>query len=159
MWVTIRGCVCVWLFFLIYKHCSVIISNYLYIFVQTLLSVNNGVVDGPATDVQEHQLMSSGYQLLLQVLNATFTWWGGLSCQTVKWEKCFFGRISVAPIEIMCVYVCLIFRSGFSQPGQRSLLKKALGVLAGRLKEGGPELTLEQLVKWATMLKREGCNY
>ncbi|XP_070758514.1 Fanconi anemia group D2 protein [Enoplosus armatus] len=78
---------------------------------QTLLSENNGVVDGPATDVQEHQLMSSGYQLLLQVLNTTFSW------------------------------------SGFSQPGQRSLLKKALGVLAGRLKEGGAELTLEQLVK------------
>lgn len=38
-------------------------------------------------------------------------------------------------------------RSGFSQPGQRNLLKKALGVLAGRLKEGGAELTLEQLVK------------
>ncbi|XP_038553843.1 Fanconi anemia group D2 protein isoform X1 [Micropterus salmoides] len=78
---------------------------------QTLLSENNGVVDGPATDVQEHQLMSSGYQLLLQVLNSTFSW------------------------------------SGFSQPGQRSLLKKALGVLAGRLKEGGADLTLEQLVK------------
>ncbi|XP_072238328.1 Fanconi anemia group D2 protein [Leuresthes tenuis] len=78
---------------------------------QTMLSENNGVVDGPATDVQEHQLMSSGYQLLLQVLNTTFSW------------------------------------SGFSQPGQRSLLKKALGVLAGRLKEGGAELTLEQLVK------------
>ncbi|KAM4587248.1 Fanconi anemia group D2 protein isoform 2-T2 [Odontesthes bonariensis] len=78
---------------------------------QTMLSKNNGVVDGPATDVQEHQLMSSGYQLLLQVLNTTFSW------------------------------------SGFSQPGQRSLLKKALGVLAGRLKEGGAELTLEQLVK------------
>ncbi|XP_035517616.1 Fanconi anemia group D2 protein [Morone saxatilis] len=78
---------------------------------QTLLSENNGVVDGPATDIQEHQLMSLGYQLLLQVLNATFSW------------------------------------SGFSQPGQRSLLKKALGVMAGRLKEGGAELTLEQLVK------------
>ncbi|XP_073324559.1 Fanconi anemia group D2 protein [Pagrus major] len=78
---------------------------------QTLLSENNGVVDGPATDVHEHELMSSGYQLLLQVLNTTFSW------------------------------------SGFSQPGQRSLLKKALGVLAGRLKEGGAELTLEQLVK------------
>ncbi|KAM9361725.1 Fanconi anemia group D2 protein [Symphorus nematophorus] len=78
---------------------------------QTLLSENNGVVDGPATDVQEHQLMSSGYQLLLQVLNTTFSW------------------------------------SGFSQPAQRSLLKKALGVLAGRLKEGGAELTLEKLVK------------
>ncbi|KAE8298611.1 Fanconi anemia group D2 protein [Larimichthys crocea] len=37
--------------------------------------------------------------------------------------------------------------SGFSQPGQRNLLKKALGVMAGRLKEGGAELTLEQLVK------------
>uniref|UniRef100_A0A4W6F7F9 FA complementation group D2 n=1 Tax=Lates calcarifer TaxID=8187 RepID=A0A4W6F7F9_LATCA len=59
---------------------------------QTLLSENNGVVDGPATDVQEHQLMSSSYQLLLQVLNTTFS--------------------------------------------QRSLLKKALGVLAERLKEG-----------------------
>ncbi|XP_022047915.2 Fanconi anemia group D2 protein [Acanthochromis polyacanthus] len=78
---------------------------------QTLLSENNGVVDGPATDEQEYQLMSSGYQLLLQVLNTTFSW------------------------------------SGFSQPGQRSLLKKALGVLAGRLKEGGAELTMEQLVK------------
>nr|XP_046239793.1 Fanconi anemia group D2 protein isoform X2 [Scatophagus argus] len=78
---------------------------------QTLLSENKGVVDGPATDVQEHQMMSSGYQLLLQVLNTTFSW------------------------------------SGFSQPGQRSLLKKALGVLAGRLKDGGPDLTLEQLVK------------
>uniref|UniRef100_A0A3B3UF77 FA complementation group D2 n=1 Tax=Poecilia latipinna TaxID=48699 RepID=A0A3B3UF77_9TELE len=78
---------------------------------QTLLSENNGVVDGPSTDVEEHQVMSSGYQLLLQVINTTLNW------------------------------------SGFSQPGQRSLLKKALGVLAGRLKEGGPELTLEQLVK------------
>ncbi|XP_005799947.3 Fanconi anemia group D2 protein [Xiphophorus maculatus] len=78
---------------------------------QTLLSENNGVVDGPSTDVEEHQVMSSGYQLLLQVINTTFSW------------------------------------SGFSQPGQRSLLKKALGLLAGRLKEGGPELTLEQLVK------------
>ncbi|XP_041638760.1 Fanconi anemia group D2 protein isoform X2 [Cheilinus undulatus] len=78
---------------------------------QTILSENNGVVDGPATDIQEHQLMSSAYQLLLQVLNTTFSW------------------------------------SGFSQPGQRSLLKKALGVLAGRLKEGGSELTLELLVK------------
>ncbi|XP_039972214.1 Fanconi anemia group D2 protein [Xiphias gladius] len=78
---------------------------------QTLLSENNGVVDGPATDVQEHQLMSSSYQLLLQVLNTTFSW------------------------------------SGFSLPGQRCLLKKALGVLAERLKEGHSELTLEQLVK------------
>lgn len=43
-------------------------------FLQTLLSDNNGVVDGPATDAQEHQLMSSGYQLLLQVLNATLSW-------------------------------------------------------------------------------------
>uniref|UniRef100_A0A673AR16 FA complementation group D2 n=1 Tax=Sphaeramia orbicularis TaxID=375764 RepID=A0A673AR16_9TELE len=78
---------------------------------QTVLSENNGVVDGPATDVQEHQLMTTAYQLLLQVLNTTFSW------------------------------------SGFSQPGQRSLLKKALGVLAGRLKEGGAELSMEELVK------------
>ncbi|XP_071351317.1 Fanconi anemia group D2 protein isoform X2 [Trachinotus anak] len=78
---------------------------------QTLLSENNGVVDGPATDVHEHQLMSSSYQLLLQILNTTFCW------------------------------------SGFSLPGQRSLLKKALGVLAERLKEQHSDLTLEQLVK------------
>ncbi|XP_076003565.1 Fanconi anemia group D2 protein [Genypterus blacodes] len=78
---------------------------------QSVLSENNGVVDGPATDIQEHQLMSSSYQLLLQVLNTTFSW------------------------------------SGFSQPGQRALRKRALGVLAGRLKEGGADLTLEQLVK------------
>ncbi|XP_029948588.1 Fanconi anemia group D2 protein isoform X2 [Salarias fasciatus] len=78
---------------------------------QTVLSENKGVVDGPATDAQEHQLMSSCYQLLLQVLNTTLSW------------------------------------SGFSQPGQRGLLKKALGVLAGRLKEGEAELALEQLAK------------
>uniref|UniRef100_H3DAV5 FA complementation group D2 n=1 Tax=Tetraodon nigroviridis TaxID=99883 RepID=H3DAV5_TETNG len=78
---------------------------------QTLLSENGGVVDGPTTDPQEHQLMSSGYQLLLQILNTTFSW------------------------------------SGFSQPGHRSLMKMALGELAGRLKEGSAELTLDQLVK------------
>ncbi|KAF3689815.1 Fanconi anemia group D2 protein [Channa argus] len=78
---------------------------------QILLSENSSVLDGPATDVQENQLMSSAYQLLLQVLNTTFSW------------------------------------SGFSQPGQRSLLKKALEVFARRLKEGDGDLTLEQLVK------------
>ncbi|XP_054640735.1 Fanconi anemia group D2 protein isoform X2 [Dunckerocampus dactyliophorus] len=78
---------------------------------QTLLSANDGMVDGPAVDAQEHQLLSSCCQLLLQVLNTVFSW------------------------------------SGFSQPGHRSLLKKALGVLAGRLKDGGDETTLELLVK------------
>ena len=53
----------------------------------------------------------------------------------------------------MCLCMCAFVRSGFSQPGQRSLLKKALGVLAGRLKEGGAELTLEQLVKWVKEFK------
>ncbi|XP_033821816.1 Fanconi anemia group D2 protein [Periophthalmus magnuspinnatus] len=78
---------------------------------QTLLSENNGVTDGPATDQQEHHLMSQAYQLLLQILNTILNW------------------------------------SGFSQPSQRSSLKKALEVLAGRLKEGETELSLEQLVK------------
>ncbi|XP_077386659.1 Fanconi anemia group D2 protein isoform X2 [Festucalex cinctus] len=78
---------------------------------QTLLSDNDGVVDGPTTDAQEHQLISSCCQLLLQVFNTIFSW------------------------------------SGFSQPDHRSLLKKALGVLAGRLKDGGAELSLELLVK------------
>ncbi|XP_056884964.1 Fanconi anemia group D2 protein isoform X2 [Takifugu flavidus] len=78
---------------------------------QTLLSENGGVVDGPNTDLREHQLMSFGYQLLLQILNTTFSW------------------------------------SGFSHPGHRGLLKTALGVLAGRLKEGSDKLALDQLVK------------
>lgn len=41
---------------------------------QTLLSENGGMVDGPNTDLREHQLMSFGYQLLLQILNTTFSW-------------------------------------------------------------------------------------
>lgn len=61
--------------------------------------------------------------------------------------QCVFGSWSVSFMIYVCVVVCVYVRSGFSQPGQRSLLKKALGVLAGRLKEGGAELTLEQLVK------------
>uniref|UniRef100_A0A8C7V2H1 FA complementation group D2 n=1 Tax=Oncorhynchus mykiss TaxID=8022 RepID=A0A8C7V2H1_ONCMY len=75
---------------------------------QTLLSENQGVVDASGLDVREHQLLSSAYQLLLQVLHTTFSW------------------------------------SGFSQPEHRGLLKKTLGVLADRLKEGGPELTMDQ---------------
>ncbi|XP_072308789.1 Fanconi anemia group D2 protein [Eucyclogobius newberryi] len=78
---------------------------------QTVHSENSGVVDGPATDLQEHHLMCQSYQLLLQILSTIFNW------------------------------------SGFSQPGQRSSVKKALQVLAGRLKEGETELSLEQLVK------------
>ncbi|XP_061778669.1 Fanconi anemia group D2 protein isoform X3 [Nerophis ophidion] len=74
---------------------------------QTLLSENDGMVDGPTVDIQEHHLISSCCQLLLQVLNTIF------SCQ----------------------------------PGHRRLLKRALGVMAGRLKEEGPELNLELLVK------------
>uniref|UniRef100_A0A8C8LP22 FA complementation group D2 n=1 Tax=Oncorhynchus tshawytscha TaxID=74940 RepID=A0A8C8LP22_ONCTS len=75
---------------------------------QTLLAENQGVVDASGLDVREHQLLSSAYQLLLQVLHITFSW------------------------------------SGFSQPEHRGLLKKTLGVLADRLKEGGPELTMDQ---------------
>ncbi|KAF7711634.1 Fanconi anemia group D2 protein isoform X1 [Silurus meridionalis] len=37
--------------------------------------------------------------------------------------------------------------SGFSHPEQRPLLKRALGVLASRLKEKDADLTLEQLIK------------
>ncbi|CAL9703931.1 unnamed protein product [Knipowitschia caucasica] len=80
---------------------------------QTLLSENNGVVDGPATDQQEHHLMTQSYQLILQILHAIFSW------------------------------------SGFSQPGQRSSLRKAFEVLAGRLKQGETQSSLEQLVKFS----------
>lgn len=73
-----------------------------------------------------------------------------VNCRVVWLLQCVFGSWSVSFMIYVCVVVvvvCVYIRSGFSQPGQRSLLKKALGVLAGRLKEGGAELTLEQLVK------------
>ncbi|XP_077458420.1 Fanconi anemia group D2 protein isoform X3 [Stigmatopora argus] len=78
---------------------------------QTLLSDNDGIVDGPMTDVQEHHLISSCCHLLLQVFNTIFSW------------------------------------NGFSQQGYRSLLKKALRVFAGRLKDGEDDLNLDLLVK------------
>uniref|UniRef100_A0A4W4HKW3 FA complementation group D2 n=1 Tax=Electrophorus electricus TaxID=8005 RepID=A0A4W4HKW3_ELEEL len=61
---------------------------------QTLITEKQGVVDALGVDVKEQQLMCSAYQLLLQVLDTTFSW------------------------------------SGFSQPEQRALLRRALGVLA-----------------------------
>ncbi|XP_057186897.1 Fanconi anemia group D2 protein isoform X2 [Triplophysa rosa] len=80
---------------------------------QTLLTENQGVVDASGVDVKEQQLMSSAYQLLLQVLHTTFSW------------------------------------SGFSGPEHRVLLKKALRVLASRLKEEETDLTLDQLSRHA----------
>ncbi|KAI1890915.1 hypothetical protein AGOR_G00158510 [Albula goreensis] len=76
---------------------------------QALLSENQGVVDATGLDIKEHQLMSSAYQLLLQVLLSSFSW------------------------------------TGFSHHEHRPLLKKALGALATRLKEGEDELALDQL--------------
>uniref|UniRef100_A0A8C9XST2 FA complementation group D2 n=1 Tax=Sander lucioperca TaxID=283035 RepID=A0A8C9XST2_SANLU len=53
---------------------------------QTLLSENNGVVDGPATDVQEHQLMSSG--------PAPLTFMSDIkSFNSMKSCSCVFDRI------------------------------------------------------------------
>uniref|UniRef100_H3BFD2 FA complementation group D2 n=1 Tax=Latimeria chalumnae TaxID=7897 RepID=H3BFD2_LATCH len=43
---------------------------------QMMMSENQGVVDGPAVDVKEHQEMSTCYQLLLQVLHSLFAWSG-----------------------------------------------------------------------------------
>uniref|UniRef100_A0A8C9VSW2 FA complementation group D2 n=1 Tax=Scleropages formosus TaxID=113540 RepID=A0A8C9VSW2_SCLFO len=43
---------------------------------QALISANQGVVDAPGVDENDHQLMSSVYQLLLQVLHTTFSWTG-----------------------------------------------------------------------------------
>ncbi|KAJ8409352.1 hypothetical protein AAFF_G00235500 [Aldrovandia affinis] len=43
---------------------------------QALLSQNQGVVDATGLDIKEHQLMSSAYQLLLQVLLSLFSWTG-----------------------------------------------------------------------------------
>uniref|UniRef100_A0AAR2LJ47 FA complementation group D2 n=1 Tax=Pygocentrus nattereri TaxID=42514 RepID=A0AAR2LJ47_PYGNA len=43
---------------------------------QTFLTEKQGVVDALGVDVKEQQLMSSAYQLLLQVLHTTFSWSG-----------------------------------------------------------------------------------
>ncbi|KAJ8258595.1 hypothetical protein COCON_G00176070 [Conger conger] len=83
---------------------------------QAQLTENHGVVDATGLDVVKHQLMSSAYQLLLQVLLSCFSW------------------------------------TGFSQQEHRALLKKALGVVAVRLKEDEADLPLDQLV-------RHSCDY
>ncbi|XP_070594967.1 Fanconi anemia group D2 protein isoform X2 [Erythrolamprus reginae] len=43
---------------------------------QTLIAENHGVIDGPGVNVQEHQLMSSCYQRLLQIFHFLFAWNG-----------------------------------------------------------------------------------
>ncbi|XP_053890194.1 Fanconi anemia group D2 protein isoform X1 [Malaclemys terrapin pileata] len=43
---------------------------------QALMTENQGVVDGPRVDIQEHQLMSSCYQQLLQAFRFLFAWSG-----------------------------------------------------------------------------------
>uniref|UniRef100_A0A3B3BZ99 FA complementation group D2 n=1 Tax=Oryzias melastigma TaxID=30732 RepID=A0A3B3BZ99_ORYME len=54
-------------------------------------------------------------------------------------------RMMSASYQLLLQVLNTIFSwSGFSQPGHRNLLKKALGVLAERLKEGDADLTLEQ---------------
>ncbi|XP_044512777.1 Fanconi anemia group D2 protein [Gracilinanus agilis] len=45
---------------------------------QCLATENHGVVDGPGVKMQEHQIMSSCYQRLLQILLGLFAW-GGFS--------------------------------------------------------------------------------
>ncbi|XP_077182179.1 Fanconi anemia group D2 protein isoform X4 [Paroedura picta] len=45
-------------------------------FFQALLAENHGVVDAPGVNIQEHQLMSSCYQRLLQVFHLLFAWSG-----------------------------------------------------------------------------------
>uniref|UniRef100_A0A8C8RT95 FA complementation group D2 n=1 Tax=Pelusios castaneus TaxID=367368 RepID=A0A8C8RT95_9SAUR len=43
---------------------------------QALITENHGVMDGPRVNIQEHQLMSSCYQQLLQVFHLLFAWSG-----------------------------------------------------------------------------------
>uniref|UniRef100_A0A3P9ITR3 FA complementation group D2 n=1 Tax=Oryzias latipes TaxID=8090 RepID=A0A3P9ITR3_ORYLA len=52
-------------------------------------------------------------------------------------------RLMSASYQLLLQVLNTVFSSGFSQPGHRNLLKKALGVLAERLKEGDADLTLE----------------
>ncbi|RVE73388.1 hypothetical protein OJAV_G00049030 [Oryzias javanicus] len=57
-------------------------------------------------------------------------------------------RLMSASYQLLLQVLNTIFSwSGFSQAGHRNLLKKALCVLAERLKEGDADLTLEQFVK------------
>lgn len=77
---------------------------------QTLLSENGGVVDGPTTDLQEHQLMSAGYQLLLQILNTTFSWWAKLEKRRLS-----FDHSSVFKFLHLSVYQVWIQSAGTSK--------------------------------------------
>ncbi|XP_062977137.1 Fanconi anemia group D2 protein [Elgaria multicarinata webbii] len=43
---------------------------------QAMIAENHGVVDGPGVNIQEHKLMSSCYQRLLQVFHLLFAWSG-----------------------------------------------------------------------------------
>uniref|UniRef100_A0A670HZN1 FA complementation group D2 n=1 Tax=Podarcis muralis TaxID=64176 RepID=A0A670HZN1_PODMU len=43
---------------------------------QALIAENHGVIDGPRVNIQEHHLMSSCYQRLLQVFHLLFAWSG-----------------------------------------------------------------------------------
>ncbi|ETE70717.1 Fanconi anemia group D2 protein, partial [Ophiophagus hannah] len=43
---------------------------------QMLIAENHGVIDGPGVNIQEHQLMSSCYQRLLQIFHFLFAWNG-----------------------------------------------------------------------------------
>lgn len=109
---------------------------------QTILSEHQGVVDAPGVDVKEQQLMCSAYQLLLQVLHTTFSWWAQtlLAVSWICWQLQTFLTIFNHPL--------FIFRAGFSGLEHRALLKSALGVLASRLKEEETDLTLDQLSRW-----------
>uniref|UniRef100_A0A671Q924 FA complementation group D2 n=1 Tax=Sinocyclocheilus anshuiensis TaxID=1608454 RepID=A0A671Q924_9TELE len=57
--------------------------------------------------------------------------------------------VDVKEQQLMCsAYQLLLQVAGFSGPEHRALLKSALGVLAGRLKEDETDLTLDQLSRW-----------
>lgn len=97
----------------------------------------------------------------LQIFRSTSWWHLATSCSCRSWTPLSAGERSwwsglLAMRRLSCdhsslfrfsAFVCSI-RSGFSESAHRSLLKEALGELAGRLKEGSAELTLDQLVKW-----------
>lgn len=46
----------------------------MYSLLKTLITENHGVIDGPGVNIQEHQLMSSCYQRLLQIFHFLFAW-------------------------------------------------------------------------------------
>uniref|UniRef100_A0A4W3K0S6 FA complementation group D2 n=1 Tax=Callorhinchus milii TaxID=7868 RepID=A0A4W3K0S6_CALMI len=80
---------------------------------QVMMGENNGVVDALGVNVKEHQLMSTCYQLLLQILHTLFVWSGFSQHENSKLLKEALGvltaRLKPGDLELE-----ELFRVGYS---------------------------------------------